>query len=348
MHKYLTTLLLINLLSGCQTKGPLFLESPESCAVAATSASDNTASTQNSPIIIAHRGASGFLPEHSKEAAVLAFMQGADYIEQDLVVTKDNHLVVLHDIHLETVTNVEQVFEQRMRNDQRYYAVDFTLAELRQLSLHERHTTQGDKVFPGRYAGTAHFSVTTFAEQVELIQELNRQFGKNTGWYPEIKSPQWHLSEGKDIAELFSVELKRLGLNEATTNIYVQSFEPNSLQRLKYELGLIVPLVQLIADNSWEESDADYIAMLTPKGLEQIATYAQGIGPWLEQVYDYQNNQVGSLLVLAHAQGLQVHPYTHREDALDLPDTPYAMFVRLKTAGIDGIFTDQIMPYMLE
>ncbi|MFT6270643.1 MAG: glycerophosphoryl diester phosphodiesterase [Alphaproteobacteria bacterium] len=338
MRRLIEVVLLITSLSACQsgsanTLSPL----PNKGEIMA-----------NSPIIIAHRGASGFLPEHSKEAAVLAFMQDADYIEQDLVVSKDDHLVILHDIHLETVTNVEALFPERVRADNRYYAIDFTLLELRQLSLHERQTSEGMMVFPRRYTGNAHFSITTFAEQVELVQELNRQFAKNVGWYPEIKSPQWHIKEGKDIAKLFSAELNRLGLNTTTTKIYVQSFEPNSLKRLKQEFGLKVPLIQLIADNSWEESDADYDVMLTAAGLEDIATYAQGIGPWLPQVYDYKNNQISDLLSLAKQQKLQVHPYTHREDAQDLPDSPKIMFNMLKKAGIDGIFTDQIMPYMVD
>lgn len=299
------------------------------------------------PIIIAHRGASGFLPEHSKEAAVLAYMQGADYIEQDLVLTKDNRLVVLHDIHLESVTNVETVFPERSRADKRFYAIDFTLLELRQLSLHERQTNQQKLVFPNRYRGQAHFSITTFAEHVELVRELNRQFSKDTGWYPEIKLPQWHMQEGKDIASLLVQELNRLSLNNANTKIYVQSFEPTSLQRLKNELNIQVPLIQLMADNSWEESDADYKLMLTNDGLKKVATYAQGIGPWLPQVYDYDKNKVGNLLSNAKQYGLLVHPFTHREDEQDLPDTPRAMYKALKEAGIDGLITDQIMPYMI-
>jgi len=302
--------------------------------------------THHKPIIIAHRGASGYLPEHSKEAAVLAFMQGADFIEQDLVLSKDNHLVVLHDIHLETVTNVESVYPTRARADKRYYAIDFTLLELRQLSLHERQTDTQELVFPNRYKGQAHFSITTFAEQVELIRELNRQFSKDTGWYPEIKSPQWHTIEGKNIVKLFAEELNRLSLNTAKAKIYVQSFEPNSLQRLKHVFKVNVPLIQLIADNSWGESDADYLRMLTQNGLKEVATYAQGIGPWLPQIYDYEKNKISDLLLRAKEHGLLVHPYTHREDAQELPDAPKAMYEALKKAGVDGLFTDQIMPYM--
>ena len=134
--------------------------------------------------IIAHRGASGYLPEHTKEALILAYMQGADYIEQDLVLSKDDELIVLHDIHLAATTNVEAIYPNRKRNDGRYYVIDFTLDELRQLSIHERQNQSNVLVYPNRYRGTAHFSITTFDEQIELIQELNRRFNRDTGWYP--------------------------------------------------------------------------------------------------------------------------------------------------------------------
>ncbi len=341
--------LCLSCLSSC-IKTASFVTKPFNAQISST---DNQTNTQQTPnfIIIAHRGASGYLPEHSKEAAVLAYMQGADYIEQDLVVTKDDELIVLHDIYLERVTNVETVFPNRKRKDNRYYAVDFTLAELRRLSLHERQTAKKRPVFSQRYRGKAHFSITTFREQVELIRELNRQFtkqtGKTVGWYPEMKSPKWHLQEGKDLAELLAKELNELGLNKRSANIFVQSFDPTSLQRLKNEFGIQVRLIQLIGENTWNGYSADYNAMKTKQGLEAISKYADGIGPWLRQIYDYNDNQVSGFLARAKEAGLQVHPYTHREDAADLPDTPKNMFFAIKNAGADGIFTDQVMPYML-
>lgn len=296
--------------------------------------------------IIAHRGASGFLPEHSAPALVLAFMQGADYIEQDLVLSKDNHLIVLHDIYLETVTNVEEIFPKRQRADGRYYAIDFTLEELRQVSLHERQNQQQKPVFPSRYQGNSHFSITTFKEHVELIRELNRQLSRDVGWYPEIKSPAWHLQEGKNIALILYQSLESLGLNNTDEKIYVQSFEPNSLKYLKHQLKIKVGLVQLIGENSWQESNADYLAMQSEKGLVEIAQYADGIGPWLHHVYNHDNEQIKPLLTLAKKHNLLVHPYTHREDDGNSPIFVQQRFKILKKAGINGIFTDQIMPYM--
>ena len=113
------------------------------------------------PLVIAHRGAPGYLPEHTLESVTLAYAQGADFIEQDLVVTKDSKIIVLHDIHLETVTNVEHIFPSRKRQDGRYYALDFTLAELKTLHVHERQDSQGKQVFPHRYQGTGVFSIAT-------------------------------------------------------------------------------------------------------------------------------------------------------------------------------------------
>nr|WP_136249806.1 glycerophosphodiester phosphodiesterase [Ningiella ruwaisensis] len=295
--------------------------------------------------LIAHRGASGFLPEHSKEALVLAFMQGADYIEQDLVLSRDNELIVLHDIHLENVTNVEVLYPQRKRKDGRWYAIDFTLDELRSLSLHERTNSDGKLVFANRYQGAAHFTVSTFAEHVELVSELNRQLNKNVGLYPEIKSPAWHLEEGKDIASLLVDELNRLSLNSKDARIFVQSFEPESLKRLKFELGAKTKLVQLIADNSWGESLTDYNALQTSEGLQNIASYADGIGPWLPQVYDFKSQQPTALIKRAKVQGLLIHPYTFRTDVIDKPEQA---FEALKSLAVDGVFSDQIMPYMLK
>ncbi|MGB3727044.1 MAG: glycerophosphodiester phosphodiesterase [Glaciecola sp.] len=295
--------------------------------------------------IIAHRGASGYLPEHTKEAAVLAYMQGAHYIEQDLVLSKDNHLVVLHDIHIETVTNVEQVYPDRARSDGRFYAIDFSLSELRHLRVHERQKRNGEVVFPSRYRGNAHFTIATFAEQVELIRALNESFGKQTGFYTEIKTPEWHLEQGKDIALSLANELKRLSLNQPHSRIFVQSFEPNSLKRLHADLGVNVPLIQLIAENGWQESSADYTAMQSAEGLVRISQYAQGIGPWLPQVVN--NNQMTAFYKRAKSAGLLVHPYTFREDVINDNTKAQALFNLLVQNEVDGLFTDQVKPYML-
>ncbi|MEP1445474.1 MAG: glycerophosphodiester phosphodiesterase [Paraglaciecola sp.] len=293
------------------------------------------------PLVIAHRGAPGYLPEHTLESVTLAYAQGADYIEQDLVATKDSKLIVLHDIHLETVTNVEQIFPTRKRKDGRYYALDFTLAELKTLRVHERQDAEGNQVFPLRYRGDGSFQIATFEDQIELIQQLNRQFGKTTGFYPEIKSPAWHLEQGIDISQLVMNVLRKHNLDDANKNIYVQCFDFAETQRLRNELGAKVKLIQLIAENDWLESPTDYDVLKTTQGLEAIAKVAQGIGPWIPQLVDLKTMQSTGYVAQAHNAGLKVHPYTFRKDALpDDVTKQQALQMLFKQLKVDGVFTD--------
>jgi glycerophosphoryl diester phosphodiesterase len=302
------------------------------------------------PLVIAHRGAPGYLPEHTLESVTLAYAQGEDFIEQDLVVTKDLKLVVLHDIHLETVTNVEQKFPSRKRQDGRYYALDFTLAELKTLSVHERQDAQGKQVFPHRYQGEGAFHIATFEEQIELIQQLNRQFHKSTGFYPEIKSPAWHREQGVDISQLVMAVLRKHELDDADKAIYVQCFDFAETQRLRNDLRAKVKLIQLIAENDWLESPSDYDFLKKPAGLESIAKVAQGIGPWIPQIIDLKTMQATGFVKLAHSAGLQVHPYTFRKDALpdslDTQQTLHLLFEKLKVDGLFTDFTDTVVNYL--
>lgn len=292
------------------------------------------------PIVIAHRGGSGYLPEHTLEAATLAYTLGADYIEQDLVLSKDNHLIVLHDIHLETTTDVEVKFPERARQDGRFYALDFTLAELKTLSVHERKDKAGQPVFPNRYQGNADFKLATFDEQIELIKNLNRQFNKQTGIYPEIKSPAWHKQQGHDISKLVIKALEQHQLNTPDANLYIQCFDFKETQRLRNELGLKTKLIQLIAENDWGESDSDYDYLRTTKGLADIASVADGIGPWIPQVVDLKSAKATSLVRNAHAAKLKVHPYTFRLEQLPDLEPDAALDILFNEVGIDGLFTD--------
>jgi glycerophosphoryl diester phosphodiesterase len=291
--------------------------------------------------VIAHRGASGYLPEHTLDAATLAFMQGAHYIEQDIVLTSDNIPIVLHDIHIETVTNIESVFPQRHRSDNRFYAIDFTWAEIQQLSIHEREDELGNKVYPRRYSGGEVFKVASFEQHIELIITLNTTFAKNIGFYSEIKAPEWHLSEGKDITAIVVSVLEKHGLTQPNANVLIQCFYPETLKRLKNEFKVNVSLVQLIADNSWDESSADYDLMQTRQGLEDVAKYASGIGPWLPQIYNPESGNGTTLLYNAKALGLIIHPYTFRADdlAFDMDAETLVDLIKNKLK-LDGIFTD--------
>ncbi|HBY9780905.1 TPA: glycerophosphodiester phosphodiesterase, partial [Klebsiella pneumoniae] len=147
-------------------------------------------------MVIAHRGASGYLPEHTLPAKAMAYAQGADYLEQDLVMTKDDRLVVLHDHYLDRVTDVAQRFPQRARKDGRFYAIDFTLDEIKSLKFTEGFEPKNGKnvqTYPGRFPmGKSDFRIHTFEEEIEFVQGLNHSTGKNIGIYPEIKAPWFH------------------------------------------------------------------------------------------------------------------------------------------------------------
>ncbi|WP_299270236.1 glycerophosphodiester phosphodiesterase [uncultured Psychrosphaera sp.] len=315
-------------------------------------------------LVIAHRGASGYLPEHSIAAKAMAHAMNADYIEQDVVMSKDNQLLILHDHYLDRVTNVATVFPNRKRQDDRYYAIDFTLTEIRTLKMTEGFSVdesgQQKAGFPERFPlWKSTFAVHTLAEEIELIQGLNKSTGKNIGIYVEIKSPAFHLHEGKDISKAVLKELKRYGYDNTNDKVFVQSFDAIDLQRIKQkllpELNIQVKLVQLIAMTDWQETliynkntttAYDYDWMLTPEGMQKIATYADGVGPWKPMLVDTTSKPVKSngLLQAAHKAGLVVHPYTFRADSGRIPEYAQDFDDLLKIfyfdIGVDGVFTD--------
>ena len=210
-------------------------------------------------IVIAHRGASGYLPEHTLPAKAMAYAQGADYLEQDLVMTKDDQLVVLHDHYLDRVTDVAERFPDRARKDGRFYAIDFTLAEIRSLKFTEGFEIENGKkvqVYSGRFPmGKSDFRIHTFQEEIEFVQGLNHSTGKNIGIYPEIKAPWFHHQEGKDIAAKTLEVLKQYGYTSKKDKVYLQCFDAAELKRIKTELepkmGMDLNLVQLIAYTDW-------------------------------------------------------------------------------------------------
>lgn len=298
---------------------------------------------QQKIIKVAHRGASGYLPEHTLEAVALAHSWDIDYIEPDLVMTKDDQLIVMHDPHLDTTTNVKELFADRARIDGRFYAVDFSLDEIKKLSVHERVNLEtGEAVFPGRFPlGRSHFEVPTLIEYIELIQGLNKSTGKKIGIIPEIKAPEFHESEGKDIVSKTLFILKSYGYEENGQAI-IQCFEPNTLKMIKNKTN--IPLLQLIAVNEWKESSADYDKMLTDDGLKEIATYAQYLGPYLPQLYDIKNDRAfkNDIMKMAHRYELKVAPYTIRDDAIFKPfeNKNEMMSFVLGELEVDGLFSD--------
>ncbi|RLQ23450.1 glycerophosphodiester phosphodiesterase [Seongchinamella sediminis] len=317
-------------------------------ALLALSISLVAAVTGAQPIVIAHRGASGYLPEHSLEAKAMAHAMGADFIEQDVVLTRDGVPIVLHDIHLESTTDVEQRFPDRSRQDGRFYALDFDLAEIRDLRLHERSyrddSGQVRAYFPDRFPlGQGTFTLPTLEEEIQLIAGLDHSRGTTTGLYIELKAPAWHATQGRDLAAAVLDVLARTGYHDKPEQVFLQCFHEPTLVALKSRTSL--PLIQLIGENDWGEDGAiDYDAMRTPEGIARVATYASGIGPWIPQVVrsGERGLEATGLAALARRHSLLVHPYTLRSDQLPEgvthPDQLHqALF---QQAGVDGLFTD--------
>ena len=301
-------------------------------------------------LVIAHRGASGYLPEHTLAAKAMAYAQGADYIEQDLVMTSDDRLVVLHDRYLDTVTDVAQQFPDRHRDDGRYYVIDFTLEEIQRLSVSERFETKdGDEVavFADRFPlWNSSFRVNTLEEEIELIQGLNKATGRSVGIYPEIKRPAFHLAEGKDISAATLAVLKRYGYAEMSDAVFLQCFDAAELQRIDAELmpqmDMHIPLVQLM------DTSAQYDWMLRADGMQRVAAYVDGIGPSVRLLIAPDSVpgdiRFTPLISNAHEAGLVVHPFTFRRERDQMPpfSKDYEDFLRLfvDEGGVDGVFTD--------
>lgn len=294
------------------------------------------------PAIIAHRGACGYLPEHTLPAVELAHTFDADYIEQDVVLTSDGVPIVLHDVTLELTTNVATLFPERHRDDGLFYAIDFTLEEIKALNAHERTDSLGNPVFPERYSGTeAEFKVPTLAEEIETVDRLNKASDKRTGVYIELKRPEFHEQEGVDIYQAVIDVLTtfdRLGENAETV---IQCFDPETLKRFAHEGTFKGPLVQLVLTESIANWRGDFEAMHTTSGLKEVAEYAHGIGP---DVNLLENESGGSseMVVAAKKLGLFLHPYTLRADSESIPGVNFEalhkkLFIDLE---VDGAFTD--------
>jgi len=301
-------------------------------------------------VVVAHRGASGYLPEHTMPAKAMAYAMGADYIEQDVVMTKDDQLIVIHDTTLDRTTDVADKFPGRARADGQYYAVDFTLTEVLSLDVTEGFSIEdGEKQlnFAQRFPlGKSIFKIHTLAQEIELVQGLNHSTGRDVGIYTEIKSPAFHLAEGKDLGRAVLEVLKQYGYTSKSDKVFVQTFEFDELKRMHDELmpalGIDLKLVALLSGDEEDEW------MVSADGIRQIAQYADGIGPSMSLVVD-RDSQPGALMVsdlvaLAHSNGMDVHPYTFRLDAGQVPayaDSFEQMLeIFLFEAGVDGVFTD--------
>ncbi|MEM7665274.1 MAG: glycerophosphodiester phosphodiesterase family protein [Pseudomonadota bacterium] len=316
------------------------------------------------PLIIAHRGASGDRPEHTLAAYELAIDQGADYIEPDLVATKDLVLVARHETELSGTTDVasREEFEDRRREktigEQRvagWFAEDFTLAELRTLRVRERVPSAR----PSNIAYNGLYQVPTFAEIVQLVRAKEAETGRTIGLYPELKIPTWLLQEeGIDTVDLLATQLRDLGLDGADAPVFVQVFEIGPLQRLDQLIDTRLILLVAPEGGPFDEPAMRWSDIIAPTGLEEIAAYADGIGPWLGHVLDPATLQTTSLVADAHAVGLKVHPWTLRKENGFLPaplqngggpaaDGNYrALWSAAIASGADGFFTDNVAEFV--
>ncbi len=275
------------------------------------------------PIVIAHRGASGYLPEHTLEAYAMAYAMGADYIEPDLVLTKDGVFICLHDIHLEGTTDVEEKFADREHEDGHWYPSDFTLEEIRTLRAHERLKNR----FP---QDASSFTVPTFEEMIQLVQGLNKVTGRDVGIYPELKAPAFHEKRGLPMVQAALDVLAKYGYTDADSKVFLQSFEAPPLKQAR-ELGAKIPLIFLMGNGNGGSA-------LSDASLDEIAKYASGIGPDKGLI-----EKDPTVVERAHARGLKVHPYTFRADQHN--KAKYGSFEEevaefIGAYGVDGFFTD--------
>lgn len=310
-------------------------------------------------IVIAHRGASGERPEHTLLSYGRAIEQGADFIEPDLVPTKDGVLVARHENNIAGTTDVASHPEFADRKTTKtidgeqltgWFTEDFTLAELKTLRAKERLP----QIRPGNTKYDGQAQIPTFDEVIALAKKASRETGRTIGVYPETKHPSYFASIGLPVEQRLIDKLKAVGWDRADAPVFIQSFEVNNLKKLK---GMThVRLIQLMASDGGPADHAapSYAAMSTPEGLKAVAEYAYGIGPELTEIVPASGAPT-TLVNDAHAAGLKVHPWTFRaENFFLLPQfragTPLehgrvaeemALFLRL---GVDGFFTD--FPYI--
>ncbi|MDP9913899.1 glycerophosphoryl diester phosphodiesterase [Variovorax boronicumulans] len=344
----------------------------------------------NPPLVIAHRGASGYLPEQTLEAYARAIELGADVIEMDLVSTKDGVLIARHDPNLAISTDVAKHprFASRKKTIQvdgetqtGWFSNDFTLAEIKTLG-----GISTDPERPQEFNGK--FKVVTFQEIIDFAKAKSKETGRTIAIYPETKNPTYFRDLGMPMEDKVIAAINAAGWNSKTAPIYVQSFEPGSLKYMKSK-GLNTRLIQLIdgdgidmktgamtyavpVDRPYEWTKAgdkrNFDVMVTPAGLAEIKTYADGIGPWKRYIVSVKGtvgadgkvvdvNKDGkindadatstaptTLIADAHKAGLFVHPFTFRNESRRLASdyhkdgkNEYAVYYKL---GVDGVFTD--------
>ncbi|WP_413104079.1 glycerophosphodiester phosphodiesterase [Streptomyces sp. Inha503] len=318
------------------------------------------------PTVIGHRGASGYRPEHTFGSYQLALDMGADIIEQDLVPTKDGHLVCRHENDITATTDVSAHPEFADRKTTKtvdgtkltgWFTEDFTLAELKTLRAKERipGNRQRNTLYDGRW------EVPTFEEVLQWAEREGRARGRRVWLYVETKHPTYFRKLGLGLEERVAKLLRRYGRHREDSALFLQSFEPSSIQRLRKLVDTpSVVLLSTINSRPWdfvEANDPRTVAdLVKPEGLKWIASYAQGIGPDLSVIIprtpDGKLGTPTSVVKDAHAAGLILHPYTMRNENTFLPadfrrgtdpnayGDAFGAFKAYFATGIDGIFSD--------
>ncbi|BAY17826.1 glycerophosphoryl diester phosphodiesterase [Anabaenopsis circularis NIES-21] len=309
------------------------------------------------PIIIAHRGASGYRPEHTLAAYELAINFGADYIEPDLVSTQDGVLIARHENEISATTNVAKHHEFAQRRTTKiidgesktgWFTEDFTLAEIKTLRAKERipQLRQQNTIYDGLW------QIPTLQEIIDLAKNYSKKLGRNIGIYPETKHPTYFRSINLSLEEPLLNTLRANGYHEKNAPIFIQSFEVSNLRYLAQTTNL--PLVQLINltgqpyDFVVSGDIRTYTDLVTKSGLSEIAQYAQAIGIHKDILVPRDNKNKlrspTSVLQNAHAVGLKVHIWTFRnEDSflpLDFPGNPQGEYELFFSLGVDGVFSD--------
>lgn len=306
-----------------------------------------------SPIlIIAHRGLSGRLPEHTIESYTLAIEKGADYIEPDLVSTKDGVLISRHENDLGHTTDVAQKFPNRKktkivdgRKVEGYFSEDFTLKEIKTLRAIQAFDVR-DQSHNGKYL------IPTFEEILQLATSKSKEMNKRIGVYVETKHPTYFKNIKLPLEGNMLALLDKYGYKDKEDPVFIQSFEIGNLKDLRKKTS--IRLLQLLDEPDWRPYDREakgdplnYLDMTKPEALKEIATYADAVGPWKRLIV--LESKEGDLLPAnnfirdAHAAGLLVHAYTFRSDSKYLnkayknPKEEYEHFAKL---GVDGVFTD--------
>lgn len=301
------------------------------------------------PKIAAHRGASGYLPEHTLHAKAMAYALGADYIEQDVVMSKDGKLMVMHDPPLETTTDVAKLFPQRKRADGSYYSSDFTAAEIKSLRVTERFKPDSGKaVFAGRFPDSAiDYRVPTLEEELLQVQGLNTSTGRNVGVYVEVKEPEFYEKQGLPILKATIDMLSSYGYNHPDSKAILQIFDYDAVKRAR-ELGWKGPLAMLVTANgqAYKDDKARHAWLTTPEGIADIAKYATIFAPNFNLMAvpkaDGSGYTVNALADNAHKAGMLVHSWTHRVDSLPkgFKSSDEMLDVAFKQLKLDGLFSD--------